>query len=285
MSRLTDTILGNVSFNQDGKTPVADLSVGGQYGFQMDPAAYVSNTGYVPRNVIPILIESPRGLRDLPNPEKSIAVLRALIENQSKQITGLRRGLALEVAERQISGAGHMQRDPTNVTEEMSTPTHVWDERYGASIHNFWEWYIRNLIGEPITKQPGVMTISDTPPTDQLADYYSFTTLYIEPDPLRRNVVAAWLVTNMFPTSLQALESQMDVAAAGEVPELSMEFAGIPVRNTGVNKLAQEILDQINYVNAGPMQRQAFVDAIEADIKASASGYVEDIAAAAQASV
>lgn len=286
MARIKDALMDGVSFNTNKTTPIADLSLGGQFGYQMNPGAFVSNSGYVPRNLIPILFEAPRGLYDLPNPEKSIAVLRALIENQSKQITGLRTGLAVESSERQISLGGHMQKDPTKVTEEISVPNHVWDERSGRSIHNFWQWYIRNLIGEPITQQPGVMTINpDLTTMDGLADYYSFTTLYIEPDASRRHAIAAWLVNGMYPNAVAALESQYDIANSPAIPEIAIEFAGIPVSSEGVMSLAQETLDKLNYVNAGPMQRSAFVDAISADIRASATGYTEDLAAAAASGV
>lgn len=284
MSRLTGTILDNMSYaaGRDGQVPQLDLSIGGQQGFQPDLKSYVSNTGYTPRNLIPILYEAPRGFQYLANPDKNIAVLKSLMENQAKTIDGFRTGLTVESSERPIGGGGHMQSDPTNVTEAISTPSYVWDERYGRPIHNFWQYYIRNLISEPVTKQPGVMSLGIEIPPDQLADFYSFTMLFIEPDPLRRHVVEAWLVTNMFPQSAGELESRMDPTSGAEVPEISIEFRGIPLVSDGVRSLAQSTLDKINYANAGPMQRPSFIDQIEADIRAAENGYVEDIAAATQ---
>jgi hypothetical protein len=286
MSRLKDTLIETLAYGngRGGLAPMIDVSKGGQHGYQPNFGEYVSNTGYTPRNLIPILVEAPRGFQFLPNPEKWVACLKALIENQSKSITGLRTGLTVEASQRPVGGAGHMQSDPTNVTEEISQPTHVWDERYGRPIHEFWQGYIRNLIGEPITKQAGLMH-GDQKATDQLADIYSFTTLYIEPDPLRRTVVEAWLITNMFPVTSGVLESQMDLTAGAEVPEISIEFRGLPMVSQGVRTFAQEMLDTLNYVNAGPMQRPAFVNKIGGDIAKADSGYVEDLAAAAQSGV
>jgi hypothetical protein len=283
MSRLKGTLIDAQAYNRgrDGQTPQVDVALGGQYGYQPNFAAFPSNTGYTPRNLIPILVEAPRGFQKLPNSQKWVNVLKALMENQSKNITGLRTGINVEASERPVGGAGHMQSDPTNVTEEMSQPTHVWDERYGRPIHSFWQSYIRNLIMEPITKQPAIMTLDDAP-EDQLADMYSFTMLYIEPDPLRRHVVEAWLVNNMFPTTSGVLESQMDPTTGAEVPELSIEFRGMPVVNQGTRRFAQSLLDQLNYTNAGPMQRPAFVNQVDADIRASETGYVEDLNANAQ---
>ena len=264
-------------------TPQMDLSKGGQYGYQPHWRAYVSNAGYTPRPLIALLMERPRGFDYLPDPEKSTAVLKSLIENQSKTITGLRTGLTVESTERPIGQAGHQQRDPNNVTEQISEPEHTWDERYGRAIHNFWSWYIRNLIMEPITKQPGLMNIqAEEPPADNLPDMYSFTVLYIEPDPLRRFVSQAWLCTNMFPQSSGELESQFDPTTGQDVPEISITFQAIPVVSVGVNALAQNMLDQINYEGAGPMQRPAWVEGVQPDIGASEWGYMEGLDANAQ---
>lgn len=285
MAELRDELLQNLGYTADGKAPGIDLSKGGQFGYQAEQGAYVNNTGYVPRNIIPILIKAPRGFDLFPEKEKAvwIGALRSLIENQSKTITGLRTGLTLEWSERQFSKAGHMQQDPLDVKEVMSAPVHAWDERYGKVISRFWNSLVRLLIQDPQTNQPGIMNIVEQAPTDHLADFYTFTVLYIEPDPLRNKVLDAWLVTNMAPSTITELESTMDVAGGKEVPEISVEFTGIPYMNDGVTAVAQEILDQINYVNAGPQQRPAFIDKIGADIKAAQSGYVEDIAAAADA--
>lgn len=290
MARLKNTILGNVAFTRGhgGNNPTVDLSLqkAGQYGYQPNFEAYVSNTGYTPKNIIAILMEAPRGFRYLPDQNKWIATLKALMETQSKSITGLRRGVTVEHTDRQVGGAGHMQSDPTNVTEEQSVPTHLWDERYGAAINTFWQQFIRLFIMDPVTKQPGIMNLADVEqPTDALADMYSFTTLYIEPDPLRRSVVWAWLGTNMQPTSSGVLESQFDQTTGQPVPEISVEFKGMYVSNAGVRQLAQTILDGINYVNAGPMQRPAFVDAINAEVKDSENGYLDALKDAVASSV
>lgn len=281
MARLQNTI--NYEFKSWStqhltNTPQIDPSYGGQFGYQPHWRAYVSNAGYTPRPVIALLLERPRGFDFLPDPQKSTQVLKSLIETQSKTITGLRTGLTVESTERPIGAGGHQQRDPNNVTEEISEPEHTWDERYGRSIHNFWQWYIRNLIMEPITKQPGLMNIQVTePPPDNLPDMYSFTTLYIEPDPLRRFVTEAWLCTNMYPQSSGTLESQYDPTTGQDVPELSITFHAIPVVSVGIRAFAQSILDQINYEGAGPMQRPSWVDGVDPSIAAAEQGYLSGI--------
>lgn len=283
MARLKGALLDQVSFNANHTEAARpDLTLGGQYGYQANFEAFVSNTGYRPQNVIALLVEAPRGFQHLPSPQKSIATLKSLIETQSHQITGLVRGLEITSSERPLGAGGHQQQDPTNVTESQSTPTHVWHERAGAPIHAFWEWYVRNLIADPITKQPGLMNHTEDPPGDHLADMYSFTTLYIEPDPLRRHVVEAWLSANMYPTEVPNIESQKDVTTGQDIPEVSIEFAALPIRSQGVREFAQNALDSLNYVNAGPMQRPNVVENIQADIQAAENGYIEDIESASE---
>lgn len=287
MSRLSGTILDGVSFNsgREAYAPAVDVSLGGQYGYQPNGEAYVNNAGYRPSRLIALLLETPRGFNYLPNPKKSIETLRALIETQSKQITGIRSGYNVEFAERPLDGAGRMQRDPSNVTEEISNPSHVWDERYGRAIHNFWKWYIRMLIADPITKQPGIMNLEGDRPTDHLPDLYSFSVLYIQPDPLRTRVEEAWVQVGMVPNTSGVLESQFDVTAATDVPEINIEFGGVPFNSNGIMEFAQAALDSINYVNASPINRKALLDKIQADILAGNNGYREDIASAVSNSV
>lgn len=287
MARLENTLMKGLSFNggRENYAPQADLTTGAQYGYQPDAEAYVNNAGYRPQRLIALLVEPPRGFSYLADPAKSISTLRQLMEQQSKSFTGLREGLNVEFAERPMDGSGRMQRDPTNVTEEISNPSHTWDERYGRAIHTFWQWYIRMLVGDPVTKQPGVMNVSENVPTDHLPDFYSFTMLYIQPDPLRRRVETAWLQTGMVPNTSGVLESQFDVAAASDVPEITIEFGGVPYSTYGVLDFAQSVLDKINYVNAGPLQRPAFLDKIAADVLAGNAGYAEAVAKASAAGI
>jgi hypothetical protein len=54
---------------------------------------------------------------------------------------------------------------------------------------------------------------------------------------------------------------------------LDIEFPGISQVGLGVNKFAQEILDNINITNADPFMRPGFADGISPDVGAAANGY------------
>lgn len=285
MSRHRNTLLPDgmaYANGRRGQSPQIDLSLSGQHGYQHDVTTIPANTGYTPNNLIALLVQPPRGFRYMNDPQKMTATLKSLIETQSKTITGIRRGYNVSTSERAVQGAGLMHRDLTDVTEEISSPTHTYDERYGAAISNYWMYYIRMLMGDPNNKHPGIMNLSNTPPEDHLVDMYTFTTLYIEPDNLRRKVVDAVMVTNMMPNTSGVIETQYDPTSPREVPELSIEFNGLPVRTMGVLDYAQQKLNEIQYVNAGPFQRPSFIDDIDATIKAHDSGAMEDIDKAAR---
>jgi hypothetical protein len=272
--------INNQAYASGNSAPMLDLTMGGQHGYHPNFAQLTNSTGYQPQDLIPLLVLPPRGFTFLPQREKWTAALKSLIEVQSKQITGLRSGITTESSDRAVGGGGHQIREAGKSTEAMSTPTHVWDVNYNKGISNFWERYKRLLINEPITRQPGVMSLGGTLPTDRLIDFYAFTTLYIEPDPTKQFALDAWLCVNSWPLTSGELEYQMDPTTGQPVPELSIEMACTPIRDDGIKAVAQDFLSKINYTNAGPMQRKAVVDTVDSSIKAVSKGYLEDIAAA-----
>lgn len=264
-----------MSYSNENMSPQMDLSKGMLHGHNPEFGNYVSNTGHRPSPIIPFLWEAPRGFDFLPNPEKARAVLKQLMETQAKNITGLRTGYNVEASDRQVTHAGHMHSDPTKVTEEMSVVNYVWDERLYKPIQTFWMHYIRNLIADPVTTQPGIMNLGYGQPTDSLADMHSFTMLFVEPDPLKRYVVEAWLINGMWPTTSGVLESQYDPTAGADTPEIAIEFKGTPVSSYAIRQLAQTKLDEINWLNSGHQHQPAWITAPSSDVKAAPGGWLE----------
>lgn len=276
-----EALLRGQSFGSESLAPQLDLSKSALHGYQPQFGNYISNTGHRPSPIIPFLLEAPRGFAHLPNPDKARAALKQLMTTQAKSITGLRSGYNVEASDRQISHAGHMHSDPTKVTEEMSVVNYTWDERLGKPIQTFWMHFIRNLIADPVTTQPGIMTLGfGGTPTDMAADMYSFTMLFVEPDPLKRFVVEAWLVNGMWPTTSGVLESQYDPTAGADVPEIAIEFKGTPVSTFGVRQLAQAKLDKVNWINAGHQHQPAWLTAASADVTSADGGWTKGVAAA-----
>lgn len=285
MSRVKDALLGGQGYSQNRHAPMLDLKHGGQNGHMTDFATHVSNAAYVKRNLICKLVTAPRGFRDLESSEKWVDTLQALVELHAKSIEGLQSTLTVEWAENAVGGAGQMQEDLINVTEARSTPTFVWTEKYGKPINAFLEGWIVNLLMDPITKYPRVLTEAGTPPTDLLPDYTGASMIFIEPDPTHTHVVKAWLCTNMHPKTGGEVTGRRDLTAAGETLDYSVEFTALTQTGRGVDDLAQQFLDEMSLTGVNPNTRPAFLEGISEDVKSAASGYADQIAAAAASAI
>lgn len=289
MSRLQDTILAQSAYTRGRDAPMLNLAQGGQFGFQNNYPAYISNTAYVRRNLIAKLIEAPRGFQDMPEPAMWYAALKTLIELEPRSIEGLQMGLTVDTATAPFGGAGENMEDPTNVTRQPSSPSFSYLERYGRSINLFYYNWITELIMDPITKVPNVVTRGKRP-ADLLPDYYGMTVLFFEPDPTHTKIDKAWLCTNMYPKSDGPVEGRRDLTSAGSTNEFSIEFTALSQVGVGVNQFAQRMLDEMNYLGNNPNVRPAFIDAqaqsgrgqVDPNVTAAtAVGYKERLQAAA----
>ena len=298
MSRLTNTILGEKGYGKGRGTPMVDLVNGGQFGFQTDMPSYVSNSQYVRRNVIARLINAPRGFQYLPDPEKWIAALKALVELHPKSIEGFNAQLTVDVQEQPFGGSGEAQESVANVTRARSNPSFGYVEKYGRPITTFFDAWITELLMDPITKAPNIVTRAENQgklsDVDLLPDFIGATMIFFEPDPTFTRVDKAWLCTNMFPKAGAPIEARRDLTAGGDQVEFNIEFTAISQVGYGVNQFAQRLLDDMNLSGTNPNLRPAFIEqlagktgpgAISADVTAVESGYAEQIGNAARTAV
>lgn len=279
MSRVADAILQpNFAYAAGHQAPMVDLQFGGEMGYAQDLTEWVSNQAYVRRNLICLLVEAPKAFQLLPNPEYWIATLRALVELHPMSIDGLNAGLEVETIENPFGGGGQMQHDFTNVTETQSVPVFRWNEKYGMPISSFLRGWITNLLMDPNSKFANIATLGPQfAPSDMLADMYTATMAFIEPDPTHTRVVKSWLVTNMFPKGTGDIVGRRDLTQAGEAQSIDVTFTGIAQFGLGVDYFCQQLLSGINLTGANPHLRPAFVDRIDADILAARKGYEDNV--------
>jgi hypothetical protein len=280
MGRLTDALLNGQAFTA-GLTnahEILDVSYGGQMGWAPDLTQWVSNQAYVRRNLICILLEAPKFFQYMPNPDKWVQTLKALVELHPRSIEGLAGGLEVETEEHPSGGAGEMQREVVDVKRARSNVTMSFVEKYGMPIQTFlYNWIAYGLM-DPDTKYALAGTLaSGNIPTDMLADQYSMTCLFFEPDPTHKKVVKSWITTNLFPITTGEIEGKRDLTTGGEMSTLSIDFGGLSQFNLGTNRTAQSILDAINLSNANPYLRPGFVSGVSADVAAQNDGYVGGI--------
>ena len=278
MARLSNTILndkGGISQSEKALRHMVDIGElqSGQQGYRTDFEGYVSNSAYVKRNIIAVLVEYPLGFNHLPHPERWIRTLKALVELHPASITGLASTLTVNYAEHAVGGAGELQEDFSNVLRERTRPVFNWTEKYGKPINAFLDGWITNLMMDPITKVPNVMTRHGHKPFDLLPDYTGMTVLFIEPDPTHRQVVTSWLCTNMHPMTAGEVIGRRELTSDGELAEYSVGFTSLTQVGMGVDLFAQRYLDDMNLSAVNPNLKPAFIREINADIRKEISGY------------
>lgn len=285
MARITDVFVTNPPY-YNHKAPIIDLKKGGQFGHMMDYAALASATPYVRQNLIAILLEAPRGFQYMDRPEIWRASLKSIIEEQSKSITGLNSTLKIENVEQAVGGAGEQISAVSNVTREQSRPVHSINEKYNMSIATFINSWILELMMDPETKYPNIITRGDkrSQLTDHLADFYGATVIYFEPDPIFRHVIKAWLCYFVRPADEGVtIEGSRDLTTGKEELSVDLTMTAVSQVGAGPIELAQKILDSLNPTNANPWQRPANIDQVSADVRAvTDAGYAEGLSNAAK---
>lgn len=286
MSRLSNAILsGNSSIASGHKAPMLDPIYGGQQGFVPDYTQWVSNQSYLRRNIFCILLEAPKAFQKLNDGGKHVGILKSLVELHPLSIDGLSATVSVETAETAVGGSGQMMEHFTNVTEARSNPVFKWDEKYGRPVQSFLRNWVTMLMMDPHSKVAGI-GMTNNRPEDMLADMYSATMAFIEPDPTHTKVVQSWICANMFPKdSIGDVVGRRDLTQGGELTSYDITFSALTQYGVGVDAFCQNLLDSINITGANPYYRNAFVNSIGSDVSAQSVGYKSQAENAAAQSV
>lgn len=249
------------------KRRTGDLRFGGQMGYNLDFTHWVNAHPYVSRNVIPILIEPPLGMKALPNSKIWIRALKSMVETMPLSITGLNAQLDVSTDSTPFGGGGEEFEVYTDVKRARSDINFTWVEKTGLPIYRYMSAWIRYLMMDPDTKNATINTMPNARLNDLMADQYSMTMLFIEPDELHRFVTQSWLVTNMFPKTTGENTAKREQAAGQSKRELSIGFTGIAQYGAGVDDFAQAILNEISIIGADPHGREAFIKKIDGMVR------------------
>lgn len=271
-------LLGSQAFGAKSHNPLLDLTYGGQFGWSPNLTEWVSNQGYVRRNLVCILLEAPKFFSLMPNSEKWVECLRSLLELHAESMDGFNAGLEVEFEEHAVGGAGEMQEEVVDVKRARSNPKFTFTEKYGRPIQTFLYNWITYGMMDPDTKYALIGTLArNEVPEDMLADWFTATICVFEPDPTHRKVVNAWLTTNLMPKGTGDITGKRELTSAMELVKLDIEFTGISQTGLGVNKVAQSILDTINLTNANPYLKPGFIQGISPTVDKAETGYAKGI--------
>ena len=275
MSRILNATLDNDAFTTGLTHATLDLTYGGMQGWCPDLTQWISNQSYVRRNMICIVLEAPAFFQLMPDPAKWVQCLRSLLELHAKSIEGMQAGLKVDFDDSvNVGGSGEIQQEVTNVTRDRSEPSFSFVEKYGMPIQTFiYNWITYGMM-DPDAKYAMVGTLAGTKPADMLADWFTCSCLFIEPDPTHRFVMKSWVTTNMMPKETGEIIGKRDLSTAGEISNLTIPFTGLSQTGLGTNLFAQAILNSININNANPNLRPSFIQGINPDVAAAQSaGY------------
>lgn len=276
MARVTEALLGSKAWNQGSQNVQLNPLYGGQFGYSTNPSEWISAQAYLPRNLIPIVLEAPKFFQNMPDPQKWVEAFRVMFEKHARTIEGLKAGLTVDVAEHQFGGGGEFFQEFTDVKRERSTISVGLVDKYGNVFQNFLERWIMYGMMHPETKTPLTATL-DNAPTDNLADNYAGTVAFLEPDPTGKRVYRCWISTNLWPQGTGPIEGKMDKTSPLSIKELSLEFTSLSFINEGTKAFGQQLLDGINMTNANPQSRASFITEISADVAAVTAGYKESV--------
>jgi len=277
MSRVTDALLAQKAFGRGSNQPMLDPTFGGQMGYAPNLGEWVSNASYVRKNLIVVLLESPKFFQLMPEPQKWTDTLKSLVELHARSVNGLNAGLELSFDENPIGGAGEIQHEVVDSKRAQTVPVFEFVEKYGMPIQTFLYNWITYGIMDPDTKFALSNTLASGGPEDMLPDQYTASMLFMEPDPQHKRVVKSWVVTNMMPKGTGEIIGKRDLTSPGEMSTLSVEFTGIAQFNLGTNLFAQTILNNMNMTNANPYLRPSVIDKVGATVEASAKGYKSEV--------
>lgn len=266
MSRLTNALLGNQAYAVGATHPMLDMTYGGQFGWSPDYSQWVSNQAYVRKNLICILLEAPKFFTLMPNSPVWFQTLKSMVELMPISIEGMNGTIEVEFDQHNVGGAGEVQHEVTNATRTRSDPTFTYIEKYGLPIQTFLSAWIQYGMMDPETKTALITTLGGQAPADLLADWFTMSCLFMEPDPSGTKVVKSWVSTNMMPHGTGEMISKRDLNSASELLTLSINFTALSQFSLGTDIFAQKILTAINQTNANPMLRPSFIQGIDPNV-------------------
>lgn len=274
MSRLSDTMVPvDRNFSIGSKNRQSNPNYGGVMGWSPNPSQWVNKTGYVRRNLIPLVLRAPAGFAYMPNPDAWYAAIRSIFETMPISIDGLNSTLTVSASDTPYGGAGEQFQDPTNVMRERSTPSFVIPDLYGAPVNSILESWIQYLIMDPETKTALVNTLGGQIPPDMMADIYTMDMMFIEPDAQNSTVVRAWIMYNMFPLSGGEVVGRRDITTDMEQLRYTIQMAGFAQVGNGVKAFAQQVMDGMRIAGANPSHRKSYLEGIDADIVKAKTGW------------
>lgn len=287
-ARPSNTLMEQKAFGRGRYAPMINPGTGGQGGHLPDWPAYLTNTPYVRRNMVIRVLAGPRGFNYLPEPERWFQTLKAVLEIHPESVEGFNAGLEVEVRDVSYGGAGERQEAIANVTRARVEPVFNYVEKYGRPFTTFFERWVTELLMDPNTKYPNIVTRVNaaTANIDLLPDFTSATIIAFEPDPTFTKIDKAWIVADLKPKgTLVPVEGKRDIHNGGDLVEFSINMTGIAQIGAGVDIVAQSLLSEMISLTVNPLAMPALTEKPDGNIAGLSPGYKEKLEEASKQAI
>ena len=255
---------GNI-YDDISKAPMLDPTKGGQNGFRKKIYGTSDNgnrvielhndTKYHNTQIIPVLMQAPKGFDLFDDPGSWRESLRHIVENRAESITGLKGALTVNFSETPISGAGEQYSQVANVLRERTEVEFTWRDIVGRPIQKLLLAWIHYLMMDPDTKVPKATMLAKygggvNGVDSWTTDYQTMTVLFIEMDVAHRYVDKAWLVTSMMPKTSGPIEGRRNYQEDAAPLDLAIGFTGAADSGQNVIELATSVIATMGYISS-----------------------------------
>lgn len=255
MSNITNVLLGHGTAygeNIPGGGQVANLATGGGFGYAADIANYLNEQPHVRQQGILFLIDIPNiykaEFKLVQNPESWSKAWLSLLETRTSGISGFTNKWTTEVGEYQMDATGSKFWEiPIGTNIARSSPSFTWPADFiGRPLETMFKHLTRVGIKDPNTRQAAMHTILQrvsNPTRYTLADMWTFTYIFAQPDSSGKVIEEAYLVRNSFNKETPNNETTKSVSHIG-IEEITIPFTGLIDNNNKTKQLAQMLLDR-----------------------------------------
>ncbi len=259
MARLSETILlPQEAYSKFSRPGAINLGIEGSHGYSPDLRNWLSSQLYVQRPLVCVLLEAPRFIQYMPQPQKWLRAIKNLVETHPQSVEGFNAALKPEFDEAAFGGAGEMFQVVTDMKRTRTEPVFTYREREGRPIQNLIGLWMQYGMMDPESKFALIRTIAGTNTadlTDYLNDWSTMTCMFYEPDITNTRPDKCWITTNMQPMEQGEVTGKRDLTTAGETLTLSIPFTGISMYNSATLAYAQQYMEGLAMEQANPSLR------------------------------
>jgi len=221
---------------------------------------WINAAPYVTRNLIPIVISTPKGFDLLSDASLSKRLKKQyveLMESQPLRIEGFKSALSVETADVPFGHDGQQFKATTKISREISEPSFTWVEIQHKTILRYLNFLVEFFEGVPETNGIPLISLESDYFKQEVIyteNFKTSTMVFIEPDITRKTALEVYLCFGMRPIgTIGVNESKFEVAGAGETKEYTVQFSALVIpTNNSTRALGNKLLKSMSVLSINP---------------------------------